>query len=92
MARTQWPCVFPRHECHMVWSLDEVRREHTCTKSVKRGIDTVQKTTRGRRKFTWIELMRKQLQEINLTWEEASHLAKDHEKWKDILKRKNVTR
>ena len=42
-------------------------------------------------KFTWIELMRKQLQEINLTWEEACHLAKDREKWKDILKRKNVT-
>ena len=49
------------------------------------------KRPRGRPKFTWIELMRKQLQEINLTWEEASHLAKDREKWKDILKRKNVT-
>ena len=45
------------------------------------------KRPRGRPKLTWIEMMRKQLQTINLTWEEASHLAKDREKWKDILKR-----
>ena len=45
------------------------------------------KRPRGRPKLTWIEMMRKQLQTINLTWEEASHLAKDRGKWKDILKR-----
>ena len=49
------------------------------------------KRPRGRPKFTWLELMQKQLQEINLKWEEASQLAKDRKKWKDILKRKNVT-
>ena len=38
------------------------------------------KRPRGRPKLTWIEMMRKQLQTINLTWEEASHLAKDREK------------
>ena len=30
----------------MVWSPDEVRREHACTKSVKNSIDAVQKTAR----------------------------------------------
>ena len=39
---------------------------------------------RGRHRLTWIELMRKQLQAINLTWEEGSQLAKDRKKWKDI--------
>ena len=27
-------------------------------------------------------MMRKKLQAINLTWKEASHLAKDREKWR----------
>ena len=45
------------------------------------------KRPRGRPKLTWIELMRKQLQANNLTWEEASDLAKDRKEWRDILQR-----
>ena len=46
-----------REKAHeMVWLFDEVRREHTCTKSAKGGIGTV-KRPRGRLMFTWIELM-----------------------------------
>ena len=45
------------------------------------------KRPRRRPKLTRIEMMRKQSQTMNLTWEVASHLAKDCEKWKDMLKR-----
>ena len=30
-------------------------------------------------------MMKFQLQEINLSWKEVGHLAKDHGNWKDIL-------
>ena len=76
-----------RKKAHeMVWPLNEVEREHTCAKSGKDGIDTV-KRPRGRPRLTWIELMRKQLEAMGLTWEEASHQAGDHEHWKDIVGR-----
>ena len=64
-----------------VWPLDEVRREHTSTKSVKGGIDK-SKRPRGRPRLTWVEQMRKQLQAINLTRDEARHQAKDCKKWR----------
>ena len=48
---------------------------------------TQSKRPRGRPRLTWIELMRKQLEAMGLTWEEASHQAGDHEHWKDIVGR-----
>ena len=48
---------------------------------------TQPKRPRGRPRLTWFEVMGKQLQAINLTWEEASHQAKDLRNWKDVVKR-----
>ena len=42
------------------------------------------KKPRGKQKLTWIEMMRKQLVRNGFTWEEASELAMDRKRWRDI--------
>ena len=61
--------------------------ENTPARKVLRVALTQSKRPRGRPRLTWIELMRKQLEAMGLTWEEASHQAGDHEHWKDIVRR-----
>ena len=39
----------------------------------------------GRPKQSWIKTMTNQLNNINLTWEQAYAIAQDREKWRDIV-------
>ena len=54
--------------------------ENTLTQKALRVALMQSKRPQGRPKLTWIEMMRKQLQAINLTWEKASHVGKDRGK------------
>ena len=39
----------------------------------------------GRPRVTWLEVVKKQLQNIGIAWTDAKTLAQDRERWKDIL-------
>ena len=41
---------------------------------------------RGRPQTTWLQSVKKQLSEINITWEKASLLAQDPQQWRNVVK------
>ena len=42
---------------------------------------------RGRPQTTWLQSVKKQLSEINITWEKASLLAQDRQQWRNVVKK-----
>ena len=47
----------------------------------------------GKPANTWISCVKKQLSELNISWEEAKNVANDRKKWNDIINKycKNIT-
>ena len=43
------------------------------------------KRKRGRPRTTWRRTVKSELKEAGYTWGEAQHLAKDREKWRDLV-------
>ena len=86
----RWPKTVKNEEVHKRTRIDpwstKIGKNYTSARKALRVALTQSKTPRGRPRLTWTELMKKQLQAINLTWEEASQQAKERTKWKDILK------
>ena len=48
---------------------------------------------RGKPASTWISCVKKQLNELNVSWEEAKNVANDRKKWNNIISKycKNIT-
>ena len=61
--------------------------ENSPAKQALLEIENTPKRCRGRPKTKWIDTVKKQLEKLNVTYQEAKYIATDRKKWNQIINR-----